>query len=232
MPTPITCMSTSPETIHHRRRGAPVDCHVLHFGESESWLEQCLASLEDEPLNVVIVRGGFPGNIGAARAHAIGLGSAPYWTFVDADDWMEPGIVVRCTTILDERPDLVGVYTDYHAVTPDGIPTYRTRKHPWSPLALLGSCWEVLHYHQYRRAPTLPYLEGLANAPCYEETYIAGVLASHGDFLHLPEVGYWKRDGGQSMRLQKTTLLRRIYRDIATALMEANGRWTATKLAA
>ena len=220
------------DVIHHRRRGAPVDCHVLHFGESDALLEQCLASLEAEPLNVVIVRGGFPGNIGAARAHAIACGSAPYWTFVDADDWLEPGIVDRCTTILDERSDLVGVYTDYHAVSLEGIPTYRTRKRPWTPLALLGSCWEVLHYHQYRRAQTLPYLEGLANAPCYEETYIAGVLARHGDFLHLPEVGYWKRDGGQSMRLQKTTLLRRIYRDIVPAMMEANGRWTATKRAA
>ncbi|MFO1421172.1 MAG: glycosyltransferase family 2 protein [Candidatus Competibacteraceae bacterium] len=225
-------MSTSPEVIHHRRNGAPVDCHVLHFGEPAAWLDRCLASLEAEPLNVVIVRGGFPGNIGAARAHAIAQGTAPYWTFVDADDWLEAGIVARCTQILEQRPDLVGIYTDYHAVDPAGNPTFRTRKRPWTPLALLGSCWEVLHYHQYRRAPTLPHLSGLANVPCYEETYLAGVLARAGDFLHLPEIGYWKRDGGQSLRLQKTALLRRIFREIAPHLMEAERRWTATKRAA
>lgn len=225
-------MSTSPETIHHRRRGAPVDCHVLHFGEPAAWLEQSLASLDAEPLNIVIVRGGFPGNIGAARAHAIACGSAPYWTFVDADDWLESGIVERCTGILDERLDCVGAYTDYHAVSPEGIPTYRTRKRPWTPLSLLGSCWEVLHYHQYRRAPMMPHLGGLARIPCYEETYIAGLLTGVGDFVHLPEIGYWKRDGGQSMRLQKTRLLRRVYCEIAPALMAADRRWTATRRAA
>lgn len=212
--------------------GAPVDCHVLHFGEPDEWLERCLASLEAEPLNVVIVRGGFPGNIGAARAHAIACGSAPFWTFVDADDWLEPGIVARCTQLLEERAELVGVYTDYQAVSPDGTPTFRTKKRPWRPLALLGSCWEVLHYHQYRRAPMMPCLDGLAEVPCFEETYIAGMLARYGDFLHVPEVGYWKRDGGQSLRLQKTALLRRIYRDIAPSLMHANRRWIGTKLAA
>lgn len=209
-----------------------MDCHVLHFGESADLLDQCLASLENEPSNVVIVRGGFAGNIGAARAYAIARGTAPYWTFVDADDWLEPGIVSRCTAILDGRPDLVGVYTDYHATDPAGIPTFRTRKQPWSPLSLLGSCWEVLHYHQYRRESTLPFLPGFATIPCYEETWIAGMLSGVGDFLHLPEIGYWKRDAGQSMRLQKAALLRRVYREIAPCLMKAKRRWTETKRAA
>lgn len=222
----------APETIRHRERGAPVDCHVLHFGEPERYLEQCLDSLEGEPVNVLIVRGGFPGNIGAARAYAVSLGSAPYWTFVDADDWIGTGIAGRCTAIMDDRADLVGVYTDYRGVSPDGTLLGIARKADWTPLCLLADCWTVLHYHQYRRAPTLRYLEGLANAPCYEETYIAGALARHGDFLHLPEIGYYKRDGGQSSRLQDAALLRRIYRDITPHLLDAWRRWTAPKRAA
>jgi hypothetical protein len=217
------------ETIFHRRIGAPVDCHVLHFGEPDHYLDQCLASLESEPVNVLIVRGGFPGNIGAARAYAVSLGSAPYWTFVDADDWLAPGIAARCTEIMDGRADLVGIYTDYRGVSPDGTLLGIARKHAWTPLRLLEDCWEVLHYHQYRREPSLRYLDGLANAPCYEETYIAGVLARHGDFLHLPEVGYFKRDGGQSIRLQDAKLLRRIYREITPHLLEAKKRWIAQK---
>lgn len=223
---------SSAETVRHRERGAPVDCHVLHFGEPAYYLEQCLDSLEHEPVNVLIVRGGFPGNIGAARAYAVSLGNAPYWTFVDADDWLAPGIVYKCTKIMDDRADLVGIYTDYRGVAPDGRLLGVAKKGVWSPLSLLEDCWQVLHYHQYRRDRALPYLRGLANVPCYEETYLAGVLAHHGDFLHLPEIGYFKRDGGQSVRLQDAALLRRIYREISPALLEAHRRWTGTRRAA
>jgi hypothetical protein len=220
------------QTIFHRQRGAPVDCHVLHFGEPDHYLDQCLASLESEPVNVLIVRGGFPGNIGAARAYAVSLGVAPYWTFVDADDWLAPGIAGCCTMLMNARSDLVGVYTDYRGVSPDGALLGIAHKAAWTPLCLLTDCWQVLHYHQYRRDPMMQYLAGLATAPCYEETYIAGVLARHGDFMHIPEVGYYKRDGGQSVRLQDAALLRRIYREITPALLEANKRWIGTRRAA
>lgn len=222
----------SPTRIRHREQGAPVDCHVLHFGEPAHYLDQCLASLETEPVNVLIIRGGFPGNIGAARAYAVALGSAPYWTFVDADDALAPGIAARCTQILEARADLVGVYTDYQAISSAGERLYRARKRPWSPLLLLNDCWAVLHYHQYRRDPMLPYLAGLAQIPCYEETWIAGMLARYGDFLHLPEIGYVKRESGQSARLQDAQLLRRVYREITPSLLEAQKRWIATPHAA
>ncbi len=225
-------MSSSAEIVRHRQRGAPVDCHVLHFGEPEHYLDQCLASLESEPVNVLIVRGGFPGNIGAARAYAVSLGAAPYWTFVDADDWLAAGIADKCTRIMDARPDLAGIYTDYRGVAPDGRLIGVARKSAWTPLKILEDCWHVLHYHQYRRDITLPYLSGLANIPCYEETWIAGVLARHGDFLHFPEIGYFKRDGGQSVRLQDAALLRQVYRDISPALIDAQKRWAATRRAA
>ncbi len=222
-------MSDSAKTIFHRARGASVDCHVLHFGEPDHYLDQCLSSLESEHVNVLIVRGGFPDNIGAARAYAVSLGSAPYWTFVDADDWLAPGITGRCTSIMDGRPELAGVYTDYRGVSPSGDLLGVAEKQDWSPMLLLADCWAVLHYHQYRRDMSERYMEGLANAPCYEETYIAGMLARHGDFLHLPEVGYYKRDGGQSIRLQDARLLRRICSEIAPALLEGKRRWDATR---
>lgn len=183
-------------------------------------------------MNVLIVRGGFPGNIGAARAYAVSLGAAPYWTFVDADDWLAAGIADKCTRIMDARPDLAGIYTDYRGVAPDGRLIGVARKSAWTPLKILEDCWHVLHYHQYRRDITLPYLSGLANIPCYEETWIAGVLARHGDFLHFPEIGYFKRDGGQSVRLQDAALLRQVYRDISPALIDAQKRWAATRRAA
>lgn len=205
---------------------------MLHFGEPERYLEQCLASLETEALNIHIVRGGFPGNIGAARAYAVSLGSAPYWTFVDADDRIAPGTAYKCTKILDARPELVGVYTDYQAIDLSGNPLHEAAKRDWSPLLLLEDCWAVLHYHQYRRAPMARYLVGLAEIPCYEEAWIAGMLSRHGDFLHLSERGYVKREGGQSARLQDATLLRRVYRDISPALMEAHKRWIGTRRAA
>lgn len=225
----LLSMFSSGEVIRHRERGAPVDCHVLHFGEPEHYLDQCLASLEDAPVNVLILRGGFPGNIGAARAYAVSLGTAPYWTFVDADDWLAPGAVDLCTMLLDRRPDLVGIYTDYRAVMPDGQLMGLVQKPEWTPLGLLRDCWGVLHYHQYRRWPMVRYLEGLAKVPCYEEAYLAGVLVRHGDFKHLPMEGYFKRDGGQSERLQDAGLLRKIYREITPALLEAHRRWTETK---
>lgn len=229
---PSICSSSSPLVIPHQQWGAPVDVHVLHFGEPDRYLDECLASLATEPVNVWIVRGGFPGNIGAARAFAFRLGHAPYVSFVDADDAVLPGAVAACTALLDADRALAGIYTDYEAITPDGAVLLRTFKCPWCPLALLSSCWEVLHYHQYRRTFVEQHLDDLARCPCYEETYLAGILSQYGDFLKLDVCGYRKREMGQSLRLQNAQLLRRIYRDITPALMQAQQRWTEMKRAA
>lgn len=179
----------------HVNAGHPIDTHVLihHSRSRPQWLEQCLASLENEPTNVVLVDDPST-NVGEVRAIAMREGSAPFLSFVDDDDWVIPGVFAECLAHLEDEPGLVGVYTNFADVDVDtgrASPPYR--KKPWNPRTQLTHPFEVLHVHVYRRALTMPYLDGLARWPTLEESWLMGKLAAHGDWRHIPFDGYRKR---------------------------------------
>lgn len=73
-----------------------VDVHVLTLPDSNSvWLEQCLESLHREPCNVYVVEG-VKGHLGLSRIKGYSLGSAPFVSFVDCDDYVLPGVIDAC----------------------------------------------------------------------------------------------------------------------------------------
>ena len=75
-----------------------IDVHVLtHSATRPEWLAQCLASLADEPCTVHVVEG-VERNIAAGREKGFALGSHPFVTFVDSDDYVLPG----CMTVMCE----------------------------------------------------------------------------------------------------------------------------------
>ena len=86
-----------------------IDVHVLTYsGTRKDWLDQCLASLAREPLVTVHVLEGDEGNVGAGRARAYQLGTHPYVSYVDSDDYILPGAIDAC---------LEGLQTARHVVT-------------------------------------------------------------------------------------------------------------------
>jgi hypothetical protein len=87
-----------------------IDVHILTMpGDNPVWFDQCLASLETEPVKVHVCPG-IDGDIGNARADAFMLGDGEYVSFVDPDDYVLPGGFSVCVTKL-QKDRTVGACT-------------------------------------------------------------------------------------------------------------------------
>lgn len=178
----------------YRHPGAPVDCHVLAY-DCPHWLDQALASLENQPVNIWLERGDWGGHIGRARAYSLAKGTAPYQTWLDDDDWLLPGEHVQaCIDALESTPGLVGVYTDYQHIDPASNTVIATSQLPdWSPLLQLRNPFEILHLKIFRRTAAQPHLRELLNWPTLEEAVLVGLMVQQGDWQKLHRVAYAKR---------------------------------------
>lgn len=84
-----------------------IDVHVLtHEGTRQDWLDQCLASLRSEPVNVHVVDNAGR-SVGQGRARGYALGSAPYVAYVDSDDYVIPGCFDACLEALQHNHAVV-----------------------------------------------------------------------------------------------------------------------------
>lgn len=210
----------------HRARGAPVDTHVLvhHSRRQPAWLEQCLASLEGEPTNVLLVDSASD-HVGALRASAMREGRAPLLSFVDDDDWVMPGAFDACVSALEDDA-LVGVYTDLADVDPETQRVIgRTRKAPWAPRRQLLRPFEVLHLHVFRRAAALRFLDEISQWPTAEEAMLVGLLVQCGAWRKLDVDGYRKRLHGEGAGARITRdMLRRLTARLSPVLLAAEKR--------
>lgn len=72
-----------------------LDCHIIIHKEPQWKVDRCLASLEDQPVNLYFVEGVEERPVYQGRAKGFAMGSASYVTCVDPDDWVEPGAVEK-----------------------------------------------------------------------------------------------------------------------------------------
>ena len=89
-----------------------IDVHILTLEtERKDWLDQCLASLQGEPVTLHVIPGTV-GHIGDGRARGFALGEHQYVSFVDPDDFVLPGGFAACEAYLDEHThcDAVGTH--------------------------------------------------------------------------------------------------------------------------
>lgn len=78
-----------------------VDVHIIVYENSNEngWLDICLESLKDEPINLYIIEASTPLNENFYAKHryeGYTKGSAPYVSYVDADDYIVPGTYEKC----------------------------------------------------------------------------------------------------------------------------------------
>ncbi len=89
-----------------------IDVHVLTFQSDPMRLEQCLGSIgiairhAPFPVSLHVVPGP-PGHIGRERARAYALGSYPYVTCVDDDDWLDASAFASLAEALATQPKAV-----------------------------------------------------------------------------------------------------------------------------
>ena len=197
--------------VRSLERGAPVDVHILAYSGRMAWLRQAIDSLMPQPCNIHVVFGGFEDSIGAARAWAFRLGSAPFVSFIDDDDRTLPGTLDACLDSLRSHPAVCGVYTDRYHEHAQGHWS-EERLAPYHPRALYKNLSEITHFKLMRRALVEQHLEELAEWPTWEEFVLCALLAQHGPWEHLPIFGAVKRARSahqSSQRLSSPALISR-----------------------
>lgn len=87
-----------------------IDVHILTMPyENKQWLQDCLKSLETEPVVTHVVPG-IKGNVCAARKQAFTMGEQPYVSSVDPDDLVLPGCFSSALELLENNPNVAGTY--------------------------------------------------------------------------------------------------------------------------
>ena len=72
-----------------------IDVHYIYYDEPEWQITRCLESLRGEPVTVHSVPGVWGNPPVKKRAEGFALGTAPYVSYVDPDDYVEPGVYTR-----------------------------------------------------------------------------------------------------------------------------------------
>lgn len=175
----------------HRQRGAPVDVHVLvHHGVLRpSWLERCLASLEDEPVNVLLVHDDDT-HIGNARARAFAQCAAPFCAVVDDDDYVAQGAFGACLAAFDAS--IAGVATDWIIVDANGNELERSNRSQWVRAEHRLHPARVLHLRVMRTHAVQQCATVLAAFDVFDCIALGTALARHGDWKKINVHGYYK----------------------------------------
>lgn len=178
-----------------------IDVHIIRprvFDQRHiRWLDQCVGSLENEPVNIH-----FPfyvdGDIRAARYAGFSMGNAKYVSFVDIDDWVEPGIFAKCLTAIDRHPGACGVFTRSKQVWERGdcqtftdLTTYK----PW-PLPAHGSLVDIHQLVVMRRADCMHvYKQEYDHIPprVHEMPWVYWEMAKRKPWVALDAIGYYWR---------------------------------------
>ena len=92
-----------------------IDVHIITFDETKEEIERCLASLDDQPINIYMVDGikEWPPVQGRAKGYA--MGNAPFVSYVDPDDFVYPGCYETLLSAISDKDAAYGfedVYRD------------------------------------------------------------------------------------------------------------------------
>lgn len=178
-----------------------IDVHIIRpyvFDDRHiRWLDQCVASLENEPVNLH-----FPyyvdGDIRAARFAGFSSGTGKYVSFVDIDDWVEPGIFKSCADQLDQNPHACGVFTRSKQVweRPSGpVYTDLAPYKPW-PLPENGSLVDIHQLVVMNRQDCLRVYHtqyDLIPPQIHEMPWVYWEMAKVKPWIALNAIGYYWR---------------------------------------
>lgn len=110
-----------------------LDVHILVSNDTRrDWVAQSLASVRDAisranyPIEMHVLQG-VPGHIGKGRAKGYSLGSAPWKTYVDDDDYVLPNAFVDLKKYLDK--DVAAIFTCEHTEQNGRLHPFVTPEH-------------------------------------------------------------------------------------------------------
>lgn len=90
-----------------------VDVHIIvQPSDSQAWLNQCLGSLNKEPVKIHVIDAeiGVPQGLIASRLKGFACGSSPFISFVDPDDYCLPGVFSVLSSEMKKNPETLAAY--------------------------------------------------------------------------------------------------------------------------
>lgn len=175
-----------------------IDVHCLiHTSEITPYEEQIVAQMQNEKYaNFHVVKNG--SNIGLGRVVGFLTGKAPYVSYVDYDDLIEPGIFTKINEVMSSG--IPWCYTDEVLIDEDGNfikPGWSSHPELYSENVLqyvrVKPGVHVHHILTFRRDLITPkmcfIMKQLGELP---EEYLRTELAAY-DFEYINEVGYYYR---------------------------------------
>ena len=170
-----------------------VDVHII-AGKKERWIEECLASLSKEHVNIWFVPR-IEGNTAKAREIGFRQGQADYVSFVDPDDRIVPGVFEKCLSAMNADQSLSGVYTDEILIDEQGkylMDGWSKSTQLFPEQQLIADIFRGVHHLQVLRREYVEKCLPL-KGKLMPEPILTSDIRQYGPLLHLPIVGYhWR----------------------------------------
>ena len=211
---------------------ALIDCHVLTLPRFKpEWLEDMRRDLDDEPVTQHWLAG-IDGDLGASRAAAFALGSAPFVSSQDPDDRLTRGVYAALLQALADNPAAPFAWAGERVVD-DQLNPMPGRPHIWpggySPLSHVRKGQHVHGVKLYRRELVMPLLDGMRGAGLCCEFFLDYRLAKPWVRqpeaawpVHVPMVGrLWRWHPEQGSKSFKTADFDQMARALGFESMEA-----------
>lgn len=175
------------------------DLHIINHAPSTrpEWWERCLSSAreaEDKGLCSVHVVESQSTNIGARSAAGFAIGHHPYVAYLDNDDILLPEAIPAMLDVLDNNPELCGVYSDNQQIDADGAVMFERKRAAWSAVAQLCKADYPHHLAIYKRSAVMPFLPMIAEFSTYSMFVLAGLVTQFGSWEHVPVIAYQRRE--------------------------------------
>ena len=157
-----------------------IDVHVLTYeGTNPVWLDHCLTSLHGEECTVHVVDNKGKTH-GQGRADGYALGTHPYVSHVDCDDWVYPGVMAAVIDGLQNAQSVVTMENVLH----NGKTFFRGPR-------------KGHHLFAARREAVTPYLDKIADTPLLADVLLRQYLKP----VQLEFIGYaWRLHDRQTHR--------------------------------
>jgi glycosyltransferase involved in cell wall biosynthesis len=175
-----------------------IDVHILTVPGRDQWLQECLASLGGQPVNVYTVPG-VVGHVGRGRERGYRQGDSEWVSFVDDDDLVLPGAFDAMLAAIREFPAARAFFGREEMIDERGNVILRAaadvkrRPYRWIDFAH--------HLAVYHRETLYGCLDRFLEIPVRPEQYMASWFRKNHVCVTLPTMTYqWRIHSGNHHR--------------------------------
>jgi len=174
-----------------------VEMQIIRYPTSdrkESWFQETLASIKDEPINLKIYEGSI-NNVFNQRKKFIKDCKTPFLCYIDDDDKLNPGIIEKCLNVLnkEENKKICGIFTNYIVIDKNQNSQLYIKKE-YNRKEHSKNINRPFHFILIRTEAALNFLKcniSFNNGVLY---LITAYCSLYGDWKYLNELGYFWKD--------------------------------------